>query len=341
MINIEIIRSEEDWALLAEPWNELLSASITNSPFLRHEFLSAWWQHRGGGEWDTDELFILTGRTQAGELVGALPLFLSKNHAEKPTLFLLGSVEIADILDVLVSPDHLTEFVDAALAYLTGPDAPTWENLQLDNVLEDSPSLAGWQAAAEKHGLTFTQERLQPSPCISLPGNFDDYLNELDSRYRREMVRKIRNALGYFIPVHVARVSTAENLHDEMEDFFTIMRENAEKNRFLTEAMAAQMHAVTEAAAANGWLDLRFLVVGREKAAAYLNFIYDNKVWVYNSALGEKFTALSPGISLIGMLIQEAIEEGRTEFDMLRGDEEYKYQLGGQDRWVVRAVLSH
>jgi CelD/BcsL family acetyltransferase involved in cellulose biosynthesis len=154
------------------------------------------------------------------------------------------------------------------------------------------------------------------------------------------MVRKMRNALGYFIPVHVARITSPEGLHDEMEDFFTMMRENADKNRFLTDPMAAQMHAVAQAAAENGWLDLRFLVVGREKAAAYLNFIYDNKVWVYNSALGEKFAAISPGISLVGLLIQEAIEEGRTEFDLLRGDEEYKYQLGGQDRWVVKAVIS-
>ncbi|MEJ2225609.1 MAG: hypothetical protein P8X49_10800 [Syntrophobacterales bacterium] len=83
MITIEIIRSEKDWALLSKHWNELLSESITNSPFLRHEFLTSWWQYRGGGEWNSDELYILTGRTQGGELVGALPLFLSKNHAEK------------------------------------------------------------------------------------------------------------------------------------------------------------------------------------------------------------------------------------------------------------------
>ena len=42
----------------------------------------------------------------------------------------------------------------------------------------------------------------------------------------------------------------------------------------------------------------------------------------------------------MGLLIQEAIEEGKTEFDFMRGNEEYKYQLGGQDRWVLKATIS-
>jgi len=243
-------------------------------------------------------------------------------------------------LDVLVRPDHLADFLDAALAHLTGPDAPAWAHLQLDNLLETSASLPAWQAAAQKYGLAFDQERLQPSPYIPLPADFDTYLERLDGRYRRELVRKMRNALRYFIPVQVVRTEDLAALHDDMEDFFEMMREDGQKNRFLTEAMAAQMHAITRAAAENGWLDLRFLLVGREKAAAYLNFIYDNKIWVYNSALREKFNAISPGISLIALLIQEAIEDGRTEFDLLRGDEEYKYQLGGQDRWVVKVEIS-
>jgi len=36
---------------LADEWNTLLSESITHIPFLRYEYLSAWWETRGGGEW--------------------------------------------------------------------------------------------------------------------------------------------------------------------------------------------------------------------------------------------------------------------------------------------------
>lgn len=341
MISLEIIRTEQAWETLSESWNKLLSQSGTDVPFLRHEFLFAWWQHRGGGEWAADDqLYVIVGRDAGRDLVGALPLFISKNHAGKPTLIGLGSVEIADFLDLLATPKHLDAFLDAALVHLTGPDAPPWASLELFNLPEDSPSLPALSAAAEKIGLSYAQERLQPAPNISLPETFNTYMESLDGRYRREMIRKMRNALRYFIPVTVTKVESADDLSAEMEDFFAMMREETEKDAFLSEEMAAQMQAIARAGFKNGWLDLRFMVVGREKAAGYFNFIYNNRVWVYNSAKAEKFASLSPGIALVGLLIEEAIEAGITDFDLMRGDEGYKYQLGGMDRWVVRATLS-
>jgi CelD/BcsL family acetyltransferase involved in cellulose biosynthesis len=346
MIKIEVIRSEEQWADLTEEWNELLSQSITEVPFLRHEFLFSWWQHRGGGEWESavhsaEGLYILVGRDEAEAMVGAFPLFLSKNRAGKTNLVLMGSVEIADFLDVIVKPDQVAAFLQAVLAQLTGPDAPDWDTLELYNLLEESPSLVQLPAVAEQLGLSYVQERLQPAPYIPLPGDFDTYLDRLDGRYRRELVRKMRNAQGYFIPVQVERVENQAELALAMNDFFVMMREEPDKDRFLTAAMEAQMQALAQAAAEHGWLDLRFLLVGRDRAAGYLNFIYRDRVWVYNSARADKFSSISPGIALIGLLIQEAIENGVRDFDLMRGGEEYKYQLGGQDRWVVKATISH
>jgi CelD/BcsL family acetyltransferase involved in cellulose biosynthesis len=340
MIELEIIRSETAWESLAEAWNVLLAKSITDVPFLRHEYLSAWWQHRGGGEWpQEDELYVIIGRDPSGAMVGALPLLNSKNHAGESVLVLLGSVEISDFLDVLAPQAQLDNFLDATLAHLTGPDAPAWETVELFNLLEESPSLPALEAAASKHGLTFSQERLQPAPSIALPQDFDTYLKGLDGRYRREMVRKMRNAMRYFIPVSITRVEEEDMLTEEMDDFFTMMREESDKDAFLTDAMAAQMQAIARAGFENGWLDLRFMLVGREKAAGYLNFVYNNRVWVYNSARAEKFDSLSPGISLMGLLVEEAIEAGYQDFDLMRGDEGYKYQLGGVDRWVVKAEI--
>lgn len=341
MQKIELIQTEAEWEGLSEAWNELLSKSITDVPFLRHEYQLAWWQHRGGGEWlEEDQLYIIVARDAAGDLVGALPLFTSKNHAGMPALRLIGGVEISDFLDVLAPAEKLENFLDAALAHLTGPDAPAWESLELCNLLEDSPSLPALKAAAEKHGLIFEQERQQPSPSISLPDDFETYMEGLDGRYRREMLRKMRNALRYFIPVKMTRVEEGDDLAAEMEDFFTMMREESHKDAFLTDTMVDQMQAIARAAFDHGWLDLRFLLVGREKGAGYFNFLYNNRVWVYNSARAEKFKGLSPGIALIGWLIEEAIEQGNEDFDLMRGDEEYKYHLGGKDRWVVKATIS-
>lgn len=340
-MQIDIIQTEQQWDTLAAEWNPLLSASITDVPFLRYEYLQAWWQYRGGGEWEAAELYIVTGRGEDGSLLGVAPFFLSKNHAGKPALFLIGAVEISDFLDIIAAPENLDAFAAALLSHLTGPEAPKWESVTLDNLLEDSPSLAALQATAEKLGLSFSQVNLQPSPLITLPKDFDTYLESLDSRYRRELTRKMRNILGYFIPTRVVKVDGSADLSAEMDDFFEMMRAEPHKDAFLQGTMVEQMKAVARAAADNGWLDLRFLLVGRDKAAGYLNFNYNNRVWVYNSSMAGKFANLSPGIALIGLLLQEAIEDGNDAFDLMRGDEEYKYHLGGVDRWVVRAEIKH
>jgi CelD/BcsL family acetyltransferase involved in cellulose biosynthesis len=84
-----------------------------------------------------------------------------------------------------------------------------------------------------------------------------------------------------------------------------------------------------------GWLQLQFLEVENVRAAAMLNFIYRNKVLVYNSGYDpEKYGQFSPGIILNARSIQDAIAAKRAVFDFLRGDEEYKYRFGAQNTHV-------
>jgi CelD/BcsL family acetyltransferase involved in cellulose biosynthesis len=338
-MHIEVIRTETEWLSLAADWNRLLAESITPVPFLRHEYLAAWWEHRGGGEWPDSALYLMLARSDSGELLGAAPLFSSKNHAGEDALMLVGSIEISDFLDILVREADLEPFLDALLAHLTGPDAPHWDSLDWANLLETTPTLPALQTVAAKYGLTFYQERIQPAPVIALPGDFDTYLESLDSRYRRELVRKMRNVLGYFIPVEWYDVADGTTLDSEVDDFIAMMREEEDKDVFLTAEMVAQLHAIARAAFQAGYLKLSFLKVGNEKAAGYFNFDYDDRIWVYNSCIARKHGRLSPGIALMGFIIQDAVEKGCLELDLMRGDEEYKYQLGGQDRYVVRAAI--
>ena len=49
---------------------------------------------------------------------------------------------------------------------------------------------------------------------------------------------------------------------------------------------------------------------------------------------------LSVGWVLLGYLLEWANNHKRTEFDFLRGDEDYKYKFGGQPRHVMRVKVS-
>jgi hypothetical protein len=74
-MQISFQNDQADFDSLALSWNRLLDTSITNVPFLRHEYLHSWWETLGGGEWESGELFIGVGRDEKDEVVGLAPCF--------------------------------------------------------------------------------------------------------------------------------------------------------------------------------------------------------------------------------------------------------------------------
>ncbi len=105
-------------------------------------------------------------------------------------------------------------------------------------------------------------------------------------------------------------------------------------------SMRSHMQQTARCAFEAGCLQLAFLEVKGEKAAGYLSFDYLDKLWIYNSGLDWKFSEYSPGWVLLANLIRHAIEAGRTEFDFMRGNEDYKYRFGAVDRFVMRIEIS-
>lgn len=325
---------------LAEEWNDLLSCcSASHVPFLRHEYLTTWWQTLGGGEWSKGELFVVTAREEDGQLVGVAPLFFTDNREGEPAMMLLGSIEISDYLDLIAPRSALPTFTHLLLELLASPIAPAWKVLDLYNLPEHSPTLPNIRAAAEEFAWQYEQQPLQRTPYIPLPGDWETYLASIDKKQRHEIRRKMRRAEEYPEPVHWYIVTEEATLHQETEDFLSLMAQDPEKERFLTSSMRAQMHATIQAAFREGWLQLAMLTVGDQKVAGYLNFDYNGHIWVYNSGLNFSYRELSPGWVLLGHLLKWANENQRAAFDFMRGDEEYKYRFGAIDRYVMRAIV--
>jgi CelD/BcsL family acetyltransferase involved in cellulose biosynthesis len=326
-------------APLAQSWNKLVENSVTNAPFLRYEYLSTWWETRGGGEWPSDStLAVITAHSQ-DELVGIAPLFITTNRDGQTALMLLGSIEISDYLDVIVSPAHHQAFFIEMLAWVK-EQQPTWQVLDWYNLPQFSPTLATLRTISLEKGWEHSESTYQPCPAIPLPGDFETYLNGLDKKQRHEIRRKIRRAEESGRGVRWYIVQNAGQVDSEMDHFMALMAHDPEKAAFLTPPMRLQMKKSAMAAFENGYLQLAFLEVDGEKACGYLNFDYDNKIWVYNSGLDRKFMDLSVGWVLLGYLLEWANQNKRSEFDFLRGDEDYKFKFGGRPRDVMRVKVS-
>jgi CelD/BcsL family acetyltransferase involved in cellulose biosynthesis len=322
---------------LESEWNTLLEQSATHVPFLRFEYLRTWWQTRGGGEWNDAQLAIVTAHHE-GQMVGIAPLFTALWKG-KQALLLLGSIEISDYLDLIASEKELPDFCNGLLEFLRS-NVAGWEVLDFYNLLESSPTMNALQTASEKQGWKFEQERLQHSPFIPLPGDWETYLAGIDKKQRHEIRRKMRRAAELELPVRWYIASDPSTIENEIDAFMQLMENDGEKASFLTAPMREQMRLVIHCAFERGCLHLAFLEIGGEKAAAYLSFDYLNRLWVYNSGIDPRFREYSPGWVLLGELLKWANEQHREEFDFMRGDEDYKYRFGAIDRFILRTTIS-
>ena len=321
----------------ASEWNALLKESISDTPFLRHEYQRLWWQHRGGGEWKNAQL-VLVAAHESDRLVGIAPLFIAEYEGQ-PALLLNGSIEISDYLDLIVRKDDHARFVSGLLDFLASSLAGNWSKLDWYNLPDDSPTLAALKTESETRGWAHLEEVYRPTPRIALNGNFDDYLANIDKKQRHEIRRKMRRAAESDLNVRFVIVDQSADIEPELNAFFELMVQDSNKASFLHPAMKEQMTAFLRAAHDGGYLWLGFLEIEGVKTAASLNFDYNGKLWGYNSGVSRAHMELSPGWVLMANTIQWCCENNRHEFDFMRGDEDYKYRLGGVNRFVMRARL--
>ncbi len=314
-------------------WNGLLNEAVTNSPFLRHEYQAAWWSTLGGGEWNQAELVLLSAN-ENGRLLGIAPLFLT-GYEGRPTLLLCGSIEISDYLDVIVRHEDVDRFITGLLDYLTDQRNHEWLALDWYNIPDSSPVLPALKTGAEQRKWTQSLEVYRPTPYIPLSDGFESYLARIEKKQRHEIRRKLRrieeggNQVRWYI-------SDGSDLESEIDSLLTMMADDPNKAGFLTERMRAQMRASIQSAHAAGWLWLVFLEINGRRAAAALNFDYNGRLWGYNSGVDRSFLEWSPGWVLLSHSLKWAAENGRKEFDFMRGDEEYKYRFGAMNRYVMR-----
>ena len=151
----------------------------------------------------------------------------------------------------------------------------------------------------------------------------------------------VRDGAGYRINGRKWFITGADGLEPAMDDFIALHRfSRADKHTFMTEEMQAYFRALAEALAALGWLQLSFLDVGGRPVATYFCFDYNNEILVYNSGYDPAgVPQLSPGWVLLARLIRHAIGLGRSRFDFLQGNEDYKYRFGGTDMPIYRTLL--
>lgn len=252
----------------------------------------------------------------------------------------LGGTEVTDYVGPVVVPGFEAEVADAYLQHLAGD--VDWDELILGGLMVD----AGWddaiRRAGEIAGLEVIHEEIEAvCPRIDLSGGHDGYRKRLSGRLRQEMTRKQRKLardVGGLEVVEVAQDALDEELDRFFEQAGSSFPEKA--SFFQRDDIRTWFRRLGATFVSDRTFRLHRLDVDGMPAAMTISLVGHGQWGLYNSAFDVDLAPYAPGQVLIWMLIEQACDEGLTVFDLLRGDEAYKYRYGAVDRQLARLVMT-
>ena len=308
-------------------WSSLVEADPEATIFHTPRFLEMYQEELGTHE----KLEVAAVRVQ-GEVVAMAGFAL-----EGDRLAWLGGFDVTDYMGPVGPPQHRQTAATELMVAVA--DRDDWRQADLAGLPESGPWLGPLTEGARRAGLSVRAELDDVAPGLDLPDSFDMYLAGLPSKLRHEIRRKGRRLREVYPEAHVvdAGVDTVETALDR---FTELHRASAgAKGRFMVPDMELFFRRLADAFVSDGTMRLSFLEAGDERLATAVGFRFRDRFFLYNSAYDHRLAKLSPGMVLVAELIREAIEEGRSRFDLLKGDLGYKYRFGAKPRRVCRLLL--
>jgi CelD/BcsL family acetyltransferase involved in cellulose biosynthesis len=320
---------------LRPEWNDLLAKSAANRPFLTWEWLHTWWAYLRGSR----SLRILTVR-DGRDLIAIAPFALGS--ARLPWLshleFLGTGYAGSDYLDLIVRRDREA----AGVAALGGWIAAQKLSLHLDHLPTHSlaaqlvrrATANGWTAIANASGIC---------PFVPVAGHsWDSYLATVGSAHRANFRRRFR-ALSREFTVTFTRAQTEADRQAQLSTLISLHNTRWNKRggstAFPDQGCQAFHDEATRLALQGGWLRLFELRLNDTPVAATYCFAYDGRYYFYQGAFDERYRQYSVGLVAMGLTIRAAIEEGATDYDLLYGDESYKWLWARETRTLERVEL--
>jgi CelD/BcsL family acetyltransferase involved in cellulose biosynthesis len=309
-------------AELSGAWSQIAQRRSPASIFLTPEWIAVAREH------DSAEAITLA--------VGDAPHGIAALARDSDGTLRFAGGELTDEQDV-VAPAGRERSVATAVADWIATERP--RRVRLEFVPEDRPTLEAIAVVLGGRGYRVERSRLITSPRLQLPGDFETYVQGLGKKERHELRRKIRRLEN--ATQATFRWATEAERGATLDRFFALHRlSRGEKADFMTPDVERFFRDIADAMAPLGRLRLGVLRAHDEDAAVLFAFAYRGTLAQYNAAYDPALASLSIGIVSHAWAIREAIGERFDTYDLLRGDEPYKYDLGATDRWLGKLEAS-
>ncbi len=305
-------------------WEDLLIQSGNKSLFMTWIWLTTWWEVYGADH----ELWWLNVKDNDGSLMGSAPLYLRRHRnglilPHRELRFIgTGAPVSPEHLDILAAPGKSAIVLPAINDFLS-EQAEDWDVL----LLTDLTDKEGSGTALE---LRPVEDQFPMAPYIPLPASWEEYFKSLGKWLRRTITRqrnKQTREMEMSFQVWSPKQESFESAFTKFEKLYALRKESMKvENKFEVSAGYRKFHRLLAFRfSAKGWLNLAFLKIGTREVACEYTFKYRDALYSYQSGFDPEFGKNNVFKVLRSYVIENAIQQGVKEFDLLRGEEAYKY----------------
>jgi CelD/BcsL family acetyltransferase involved in cellulose biosynthesis len=331
MLEVSEVEDAASLAALEPEWQALAAANPASTPFQSFEWCATWWKHHGKGK-----LWVLVARDN-GVAVGLMPLVITRYRSAPLRQVRWMGAPLSDYQELIGPPADAARCATAFLAHLHAHRA-RWDVCDF-NDLRDGGALAATPHEQLRTAIVFHRM----CPVVPLEATWETFVKSLGKNMRANVGRRRRQLeKAYRAEFDLA---APETVQAAMEDLFRLHNTRWQKRgasgAFAGPKIQAFHHEVARKFLARGWLRLHRLRLDGETKAAFYCFHQGARTYYYLSGFDLSVSKFSPGNVLMAEAIGRAIADGAREFDLLRGDETYKYAWKAIDRKTVRMILGH
>lgn len=310
---------------LASAW-ESLAGGVT---FREPTWQLTWWKHYGESEAERARRRLFALAVADGEqLVGLAPWYVERSAVAGRILRALGSGAVcSDYLTILCDPQRESEVAAALAEHLCTTARTEWDRLDFEAAVVGDSTIG---ALVDELVIRGADVEWRPGVNywrIPLPPTWDDYLALLSKSHRKIIRRLAAQTLDTSRAVwHTTR--RADEFNRDWSAFIDLHQRRrtslGEPGCFVDPTFTAFHEEVARRLLDQGRLRLHRLELDGRPAAAEYTFVGRDGVYAYQSGLEPAVLEEEPGRLAAVAAIRGAIAEGRTYYDLLRGDEPYK-----------------
>jgi hypothetical protein len=171
-------------------------------------------------------------------------------------------------------------------------------------------------------------------PVIELPDNFDSFVDALSKNNRKKMRKHLRRVQEGEYRIHLG---TKDNLGDFERMWISQWSAKPDAAK-----LARRYALIIKAGLENGTVRMPILSDSQGHILGLICNFHDEvrkDIGVYVSARDSDAGSIPIALILHGDAIRSAIAEGYQTYDFLRGDEQYKFDMGAEPQFIRYCVL--